>query len=242
MVFMGTTNFCGSPILDDEIELIMVPQNKPDESKLGYWFFPPESKQAPGGSRLDVVIEETPTLMHFDPQKITFNVKSKDGFLEKINIFHPWHFDPSYQALTGLVEIVDRKGKKEEAFIFGGNLTIEARETSTTCSLTSPVPILQMSRVGSQHMMFIEEVEILFAERSASLLSEHSIYEAHLANADPLQLYMACLQTLIEKFDSLKRVPEPRIQDFIAFLHGERKRLKEDGSLSGQSPTLEDIL
>lgn len=220
----------------------MAPQNNPDESKLGYWFSPPDSKQAPGGNRLEVIIEANPSLKHFDPKKISLKVKSEDGFLEHINIVHPWYFETSYQALTGLVEIVDRKGKKEEAFIFGGNLIIEAEETSTTCRLSSSAPILQVSRVGSQHMMFIEEVEILLAERSASLLGEHRSYEIHLATADPFQLYLACLQSLIEKFDSLKRVPEPRIQDFIAFLHGDRKRLEEDGSLTGQALTLDKIL
>jgi len=220
----------------------MVQKNNPDESKLGYWFFPPESEQAPGGTRLDVVIEGIPTLMHFDPKKITLNVKSENGFIEKINIIHPWYFDLSYQALTGLVEIVDRKGKKEEAFIFGGNLTIETRDASTTCSLTSPAPILKMSEVGSQHMMFIEEVEILFAERSASLLSEHRVYETHLVNADPFQLYLGCLHDLIEKFDHLISLQEPRIQKFFEFLHGERRRLIEEGTRPDQIPTLADVL
>ena len=180
--------------------------------------------------------------MHFDPRKISLNVKSDDGLTEHINITHPWYFNQSYQALTGLVEIVDRKGKKEEAFIFGGNLTIETRDDLTTCSLTSPAPILKVSEVGSQHMMFIEEVEILFAERSASLLSEHRVYDALLVNADPFQLYLGCLDDLIEKFDHLISLQEPRIQKFIEFLHGEKRRLKEEGALPAQIPTLADVL
>ncbi len=220
----------------------MTNPNNFEKPKLGYWFYPAEDANAPGGNRLEIVISETPSLAHFDPERVELDVKIKGVFKEHLKIVHPWDFDQSYQVLKGIIEIVDRKGKKEEAFSFGGSLTIDSGESATICTHTSPAPILEMSKVGSLIMLFIEEIEILFAERSASLLAEPHLYEQHLANADPYQLYLACLQTLIEKYDSLKTVEKARGHEFRDFLHRERRRLREAGLLPREIPPLSQVL
>lgn len=213
-----------------------------DGKKLGYWFYPPESEEALGGNRLDIVINETPTMAHFDPERVNLNARTEDAFIEKLKIVHPWYFNHSYQVLPGIVEIIDRKGKKIEAYIFGGTLEIDTEETSTVCTLTSSASIIEMGEVGSLQMMFIEEVEILLAERSASLLAEHRVYEKHLVEADPFQLYLACLQTLIQKYDTLKQVDEVRVHEFSDFLHRERRRLRNSDQLPREMPTLAQVL
>jgi hypothetical protein len=217
-------------------------QNNQQNPEFGYWFFPPDSKHASVGNQLDVVIAENPTLEHFDPEKINLNVKAEQNMIEQIKIVHPWHFERVYQALPGTIEIIDRNGKKVEAFTFGGKLIINPEDTSTTCRLTSPAPILDISDANSLHRMFIDEFKILLAERSASLLSEHRVYEGHLVNADPFQLYLACLQELDAKFESIKNIEDDLIKDLAVLIHTERRRLREDGLLSGRVPTLEEVL
>jgi hypothetical protein len=216
--------------------------NTSKQQKLGYWFHLPESTRAPGGNRLEITLNETPTKEHFDPIKVNLNVKSDSGRIEHIKITHPWLFKQAYRAITGLIEIIDWKGSKEEAFIFGGTLTIESHETSTTCTLQSSAPILEISAAGPTLMMFIEEFEIMLAERSAALLPDHHTFEAHLMDADPFRLYLACLNGLIEKFDQIHHQEDHPIFEFRNFLHEEHKRLAEEGLIPFLVPTLEEIL
>jgi hypothetical protein len=210
------------------------------EPKMGYWYH--HYGHAPGALRLDIAISEVPTGMHFDPSVVHLAVKSNQDSIERLAIHHPWIFANTYQACAGLVEIVDRRGKKEEAYTFGGSLTIKSRDTVTTCVLESPAPILEISSANPIMMMFIEEIEILFAKRKAVLLYESHNYEKLLVNADPLALYLACLKALVEKFDNFNHKEDPCILQFINFLHAEKKRLKDEGYEPDLSSDLEEIL
>ena len=211
-----------------------------EEPKMGYWYH--HSGHAPGALRLDIAISKVPSGMHFDPSVVHLAVKCNQDSIERLAIHHPWTFANTYQACAGLVEIVDRRGKKEEAYTFGGSLTIKSQDTVTTCVLESPAPILEISSANSISMMFIEEIEILFAKRKAVLLYESHNYEELLANADPLALYLACLKDLDEKFDNFNHKEDPRILQFINFLHAEKKRLKDESHAFDLSPELEEIL
>lgn len=215
------------------------PINRP---KLGYWFYPSEDGNAPGGNQLDIVISKTPTLEHFDPERVILNVIKMGKFMYRIKIIHPWNFEHSYKVITGILEIVDRKGKKEEAFTFGGTLKIESEESITICRMTSTAPIMEMNRVDPLLMKFIEEIEILLAERSAALLEKHRVYEQHLAEVDPFKMYLACLQTLIMKYESSRHLEEIGVEVFSNFLHQERRRLGEAGLLPSKIPSIIEIL
>jgi len=216
--------------------------NNQPEPKYGYWFTPPESSHAPGGSRLDIFINENPTEHHFDPEKLHLWVKSKAISIQSLTIRHPWDFAPTYQALAGSIEATDRNGKKEEAYTFGGSLKIESQNTFTVCTLESPAPILEISSTGQISMLFIEEIEILLAERRAALLSKPHTYEKRLMNADPFKLYLACLNALIEKIEYSNHKEVLHISEFLNFLHVEDKRLKDEGLKPLFVPALEEIL
>ena len=220
----------------------MSKMNNQPEPKLGYWFAPPESSHAPGGSRLDIFINEKPTEHHFDPEKLHMWVMAKEKPTELLTIRHPWDFTPTYQALAGTIEVIDRYGKKEEAYTFGGSLKIESQKTFTVCTLESSAPILEISSADQIPMLFIEEIEILLAERRAELLSKPHTYEKHLINADPFTLYLACLNALIDKFEHAHRKDGLHINEFLNFLHVEGKRLKDKGLTPRHVPALEEIL
>ena len=218
-----------------------VKRNLPSHN-FGYWFVPPESSHAPGGSSLIIIINESPTEDHFDPKKIHISVKSEEDSIGFQTIRHPWMFDRTYQVLAGSIEITDRYGKEEEAFSFGGSLKIVSQDKSTICTLESPAPILEISSSDSILMMFIEEIEILFAKRRAVLLSKPHKYEKRLMNADPVKLYLACLNALTYKFEHLHSEEGLRIDEFLNFLHDERKRFKDEGLTPLLVPVLEEIL
>ncbi len=216
--------------------------NNPQEPKFGYRFSHSESSDVPCDFCLDIFINENPTEHHFDPEKLHLHVRSKSSALESLTIRHPWVHGSAYQALAGSIELTDRYGKEEEAFTFGGNLIIKSSDTFTFCTLESPAPILEISSADPISMMFIEEIEILFAKRRAALLSKPHTFEKHLINANPSNLYLACLNALIEKFEHLHHKEELHINEFLNFLHVESKRIRDEGKTPVLVPDLEKIL
>ena len=211
------------------------------ENTLGYWFYPPDSHHAPGGNGLDIIIKEIPTDQHFDPLLVYLPIKSRGG-IETLKIQHPWLFGKTYQTCTGLVEMIDRKGRKEEAFTFGGDLTIHSKDKFTLLILASPAPIIDISAADQTKMLFVEEVEILLAERRAALLANKNTYESHLADVNPLKLYVSCVHNLIEKFEQMDHKEDPEIMVFLNFIHAEFKRLKDEELAPLFIPSIEDIL
>ncbi len=211
------------------------------ENKIGYWFYPPDSRHAPGGNGLDIIIKEIPTNQHFDPLLINLPIKSKAG-IETLKIHHPWLFGKTYQVCTGLVEMIDRKGIKEEAFTFGGNLTIHSDDKFTRLILESPAPIIDINAADHVKMLFVEEVEILLAERRAALLANKNAYDSRLAEVNPLILYTICVHTLIKKYEQIHHKEDPEIIRFLNFIHAEFRRLKDEKLVPVFIPSLEDIL
>jgi hypothetical protein len=220
---------------------VMSTTNYLKESEFGYWFTSPESSHAPGGNRLDMFINELPDSQYFNLKNIRLPVKSEGG-IETLRIYHPWLYKHNYHACAGIVEMIDRKGGKEEAYILGGELTIQTHNSLTECTLISPAPILHVYTPDRMKMMFIEEIEILLAERRAAFSTNLSDYEHHLAHADPLNLYVACIHALTEKFGQMPHKEDPQILQFLNFIHTESNRL-DDEELRPYLPTsLEEIL
>lgn len=210
------------------------------KSNMGYCYY--HDEDTPGAYRLDININEVPSGKHFDPFVVYLPVKDNQNRVERLAIRHPWTFEKTYQACMGLVEMVDGKGGKEEAYTFGGSLVIDTQGTRTTCVLESPAPILEISAANPTRMMFIEEIEILIAQRKAALLKESRDYEVHLVNADPLDLYMACVKALVNKFENFSHKEDPNLLKFINLLHDEEKRLKDESYAFDLTPDLEEIL
>jgi hypothetical protein len=215
--------------------------NAHESPKYGYWYYPPESKHAPGGNRLDIILVETPTGQHFDPQFVNLPVK-KGEVMENLKIHHPWKFGSAYQVCAGRVRIIDRKGKIEEAFSFGGELTVQVQDTLTACTLKSPAPILEFTEIDPIKLALIDEVEILLAKRKVDSLANPMAFEGRLANAEPFTLYLAALNALINKFDNEQHSFDPLVIQFSNFLHDEYKRLKNEGYIPFSPPKLEEIL
>jgi hypothetical protein len=219
----------------------MTTQN-PKTLEFGYWFSPPESKGAPDGNRLEIILLESPGGEYFTPRSVHLSVKSRQAFPEKLKINHPWSFGKTYQLLPGIIEIIAADGEKVEAFTLGGGLEIKTQDTLTACILTSTAPILEITSNGTVEDLFIEELEIILAERKAALLNESLDYDARIINIPPLELYVAMLNDLIDKFDQSHHKEDPQLLELIHFLHAEKRRLQDEGLLPLSTPSLEELL
>lgn len=207
--------------------------------EIGYVYHFPELDHPTDKFRLEINISTIPTEEHFDVLRVYVWAVNSQGYLERIKIAHPWEFDETIKVCAGVVILEDRKGKKEEAFTFGGRLEIETKSKQTACSLVSSAPILEISGVSRLHRLFTEELEILLAKRKAALPDQQA-YEKLLCGTDPLELYQACLNDLIKKF---KQVPEQEevYLKLVHYLQTEKHRLKTAGISQEESITLDEL-
>lgn len=133
----------------------------------------------------------------------------------------------------------DWKGKKEEAFSFGGQLDIVAQKDQTICKLISAAPILEISQAGPIPSLFIEQLEILLAELRARYVKSAE-YETQLCQVDPCQFYLGCLDTLVKKIDRLQHKDENH-QRLMYYLHSQKHRLHKAGLVDESVLSLEEI-
>jgi hypothetical protein len=228
----------------------MSDQKASDEGELGYTFHPHLYPHAPGHPQLDIVLRAAPTGLHFDPKRVRLAVASASNGIEFLTVRHPWQWERHYRACIGQVSLHDHKNKIVEAFTFGGDLQITPEENRTTCVLSSPAPIVEvlpepLTRGPSVHMMLVEEVEALIAQRRATWDREHTpaAFDKRLAAAEPLTLYLACLEALKEKYAHFPHKAEDELtHQFVAFLHAEIEVLDELGTWPAHLPPLDDLL
>jgi hypothetical protein len=221
------------------MENTMTQKSESDLPKIGYLYHYPKLGHPTDIFRLDIFISSIPTEQHFDVLRVHLFLKTQKGKIERLSITHPWTYEKAARVCAGVVIMEDRKGKKEEAFTFGGQLIIDVKESQTVCVLVSSAPILEISGATPMHSLFIDEVEILLAEHRAAFENDHE-YENRLCSADPLALYLACLKELIQKFEQFSHKGEEQLQ-FLIFLHSQEHRLDAAGLLRDPVVTLGEI-
>ncbi len=212
------------------------------ERYYGYYFHSREHLDSPGHPRLDVLLRSIPTRKHFDPEKLSIIVASEHRGTDFLRVHHPWPGQDQYRACAGHVILQDRKGKKVEAFTFGGDLRIESEEMLTACFLTSPAPILVLIGTSSIPMLLAEETEIIFAERRADWEADRSTFKDRLTAADPFTLYCVCLEAMKEKFERYPSRGDEFIQQLVHFLYTEIRTLHELDKWLVSVPTIAEIL
>jgi hypothetical protein len=218
-----------------------MPEDKKNElPKIGYQFHHPSIGHADDKFRLDIYLTSESTEQHFDVLRATFLVHSPRKTVTNLKVLHPWEFEESARVCPGSVIMEDRKGKKEEAFSFGGQLQIFLKGSITTCSLVSTAPILHKSGGTKIEELFVEEVEILLAEQRAKFAqpaSDHDVF----CQIDPLDLYIACLEGLKEKIRRFKHGDE-HYHDLLGYVDTQKRLLEDAGLLKEAPKTFEDLV
>ena len=192
--------------------------------KIGYLYHYPRLDHPTDIYRLDIHITSEPTNQHFDVFRVRFPIKTKMEEIEYLKVTHPWNYENGAVVCAGKAIMEDQKGKKEEAFTFGGQLDIKPQKIQTTCVLVSPAPILDICAEIPSHQHFIERVEILLAEVQAKF-SDQLEYEKRLVRMEPMDLYLACLLTLSDRYEQLHQKTDEQYQ-FLYYLHSQMYRLK----------------
>jgi hypothetical protein len=218
-----------------------MPEDKQKElPKIGYLFHHPNIGHANDKFRLDIYLSSETTELHFDVLRATFFILSPTDTVTTMKVLHPWKYEKSARVCPGPVVMEDRKGKKEEAFTFGGNLNIKLDETTTTCSLVSNAPIMHITGGMEMDELFVEEVEILLAQKRAQY-SEHQEFRDRFCHIDPLKLYIACLAGLKDKVENFKH-GDDHYHELLRYLETQERRLEAAGLLKEVPLTFDEIL
>jgi hypothetical protein len=213
-------------------------------SELGYHFYPKRYAHSPGHPRLDVILPATPSEEHYDPKRLRVPVTSIHEGVECITLHHPWHSATTrHRMCAGRVILWDRREKEVVAFTFGGDLSIEPGESHTTCTLTSPAPIILLTDEPTTPRLLAEEAEVLLARRRAAWEPNKKGYEQRLATADPPVLYAACLEALSETpHTSGEEQEDEHARQLGRFVRAEIEALREADLWPVLVPALDELL
>ena len=210
-----------------------------EHSHLGYLYHYPKIN-GPTPFQLDICISNQPSEHYFVPKIVSVSAVSNDqeNLIEHMKIEHPMGSTRDRRICPGVVRMVDRNNVVEEALTFGGSLAIETTEDATFLILTSTAPIIKITHTTKMDEFLRDEIEILWAERRAHWLAEPGEFERRLVSADPLVLYRASLNALIEKYTQLRH-HDPQggavlhhIQTLIARLDKAGYRMMPEPSLT----------
>ena len=208
--------------------------------RMGYLYHYPKIEHPTDKFRLDIYLSENPLEQLFRTKNVKLPVLDKEGVISHLTITHPWHFEKQAVVCPGLVILEDQTGNKEEAYSLGGSLDIDQQESYTICSLVSNAPIIDITLANPMRRLLFEELEITLAGHGATFV-DHNEFETRLCQADPLTLYLACLEALTEKFEHFPQMDDQYIL-FLAYLHAQEHRLREAGLLKHPAPSLNDTL
>jgi hypothetical protein len=216
-----------------KLQLILrdsIMQDLSKEPDLGYVFYPYDGIEHPGHPRMDVIIHKTPTLRHFDPEEACYLIATHKGHkLEHIHISHPWTQAKKYQVCAGRIMVSDRKGKRVEAFSFGGDLQISVDDRETVCVLKSPAPIFYLGQVRCLPTWLTSEAEIILARQKAHGDAIHrNFFEEHLAQVDPFLLYASSLRAMQDRPCDCYLEEDELEHECGRFIRSEIERLREN--------------
>lgn len=211
--------------------------NKPD---LGYIFHPGQSQF--GDERVDVVLRREPTHEHFDPERVHLKVGTTRG-VHVLDVRHPWRQTAETRLCVGHIRVFDRYQKFIDIFPFGGLVKITAVIDKTTCIITSPAPLLELTAGNTTAILLANEIDILLARARARLNPRFPVeFDRKLAGINPLPFYISCLNELRKKFAYNTIYHDPTRQRFKHKLNLEIVHLQHENNWPSSIPTLAELI
>jgi len=171
----------------------------------------PDLPDRPGPGYLLVALRETPTLRHYDPERIEYWVtRLGRGVRQTLSRSTPVPLD--LDVSWGMIRILDRVPVTNEYLTFGAHLSAAAVDGATIAVFTSPVPLL---RRGGHSQIWDEGSDVLagFFARLVAAVDVHPELEPRIAAADPFVRYAAFLADVVARYRGCQelRVLNPHV-------------------------------
>ncbi len=159
-------------------------------AELGFLVVQSDRPSAPGGSNLLVALRDAPTLLHFDPERVTYwHVVDGRGRIGELDRSTPLPFVGV--ASWGSVRVVDRLAVDNRFLAFGGTLRGAALDKHLTVAvLNSPGPIVRWAGHSQGSDPLAGEIGAFFGRLMVPVDFTPGA-EARLAATPPLVLYAA---------------------------------------------------
>jgi hypothetical protein len=207
-----------APILSRPIEPAVAARWLTDWGFLAHSDLPDRS----GDAYLLVGLRDSPTLHHFDPERVQLWVNDglRGSRLEITRSTAPRESDFSW----GTVSIFDRLHVSNEYVTFGGHLTVAHVDDMTVVILVSPAPIL---RRGGHSQGWDQAALELAAFFGRVMIAVDYVpgFEARLSRARPLARYAAFIADSTRRFRASTTLREERPAVWT-LLRGEQDRLE----------------
>ena len=213
----------------------------------GYYLLPKSHPDSPGYTGLLVAIRKQPTEKHFDPRSMRLRLRDKydEAKWTTLRLHSPAELPikASIRVCPGEVMLRDRTDKRVDFFIFGGSLEAVAVPGETVYSLRSPAPILRLTddlesvpdQLASETQAFMGELEVRWG-------SDEEGFAHRLVRVDPLQFYLATLQSLLARYEQDQHILQDTFHEFYLALRNEKQWLMEREQWPPTLLRLEELL
>lgn len=179
----------------------------------------------PGPAYLLVALRPTPTLHHYDPERIDYWT-SVAGIGAEQTLTRESRLPIRATFSWGLIRIVDRLRVTNEYLSFGGQLVAEEIDGTTVAVFISPAPLL---RRGGHSQGWDHGAESVGAFFGRLLVAVDYVpgFEARMAQAGPVARYAAFVADLVARY---RVSPELRSShpELWALIEAEARRLQRD--------------
>ena len=207
-----------------ESETLSVPAAAGRLTDLGF-LAGPDLPDRPGPAFLMVALRETPTLRHYDPERVEYWVsRGGRGVRATLTRDTPMPLDTEYS--WGLIRLIDRIPVTNEYLSFGGHLSVAPVDDAAVAVFTSPAPLL---RRGGHSQLWDEGADLLaaFFARLVGAIDVRPGLEPRLAQVDPRIRYAAFLGDVVGRY---RRSASLRLADPASWtlLEAEEARLRRD--------------
>ena len=210
----------------------------------GYYLFPKPHPHCPGCNELWIAMRKQPTGEHFDPETLYLRLRDTDGAArwKKMSLLTP--LEDLHHVCPGTVTLNDRFDKRVDFFTFGGSLEMALSPDSgeDVYALKSPAPILELT-VPKETVpdQLASETESLIGESEAKWTFEEKEFNQRLAQVDPLQFYIATLQSILLRYEHTLPLQET-YRDLYDTLCRDKEWLVEKNQWPPVTTTLENLL
>jgi hypothetical protein len=209
---------------------------------LGYRLLPPHHRGSPGHSGLLVALRDAPSGRHFDPEALSLPLRDAEGLAQEVLLTRGQIGLPSEHVCPGPIAVSDWRNRRLHFFTFGGRLEMSAGPEGLVLALHSPAPILEVSRgQGSIAEDLASEIRSHLAQATAAWHGDEEGPARHLAQAEPLQFYVASIHTLLSEHRRSEDLAD-LYRDLDGVLAAEREWLLEQDLWPAAPPFLIDLL
>jgi hypothetical protein len=207
----------------------------------GYFLLPPSHPASPGYTGLLVVMRQTPTGKHFDPETLHLHIVGADGKPEVMSYDLAPAFSTAQRVTVCEIKLTDRLNKAVEFFTFGGFLEVLTLAEETIYSLRSPAPIIFLTPVvDTPSDQLVSEVQVQLNALRAQWGARESEFEQRLDATSPQVLYEAALHSLLEKYAHSHALHDT-FAPFYKMLTQEADWLKTNNAWDDAGATLEQL-